>query len=74
MYRIHQHKLVVVQIETHKSYIKMNNNNNQLKNIYVEEVFFLITIFGCWLFGFSRLNEMKQTERRGRKKRNKPDK
>lgn len=34
MYRIHQHKLVVVQIETKKSYIKMNITN---RRIYIEE-------------------------------------
>lgn len=73
MYRIHQHKLVVVQIETHKSYIKMNNNNNQLKNICWRGVF-LLPFLGIGCFGFfsiewnetnweARQEKTKQTRR-----------
>lgn len=73
MYRIHQHKLVVVQIETHKSYIKMNNNNNQLKNICWRGVF-LLPFLGVGCFGFfsiewnetnweARQEKTKQTRR-----------
>ncbi len=62
MYRIHQHKLVVVQIETHKSYIKMNNNNNQLKDICWRGVFFSFTI---WVLLFFFLDWMKWNKLRG---------